>query len=39
MISPHAGNTMASFCEWTKRQNIRDDNNPDHFDHAALIAR
>lgn len=39
VISPHAGNTMASFCEWTKRQNIRDDNNPDHFDHAALIAR
>lgn len=38
-ISSHAGNTMTSFCEWTKGQNVEDDNHPDHFDHAALISR
>ena len=39
VISSHAANTLSSFCSWSKGQNIEDDKNPDHFDHATLISR
>ena len=39
VISSHAANTLDSFCSWVKGQNIEDDTNPEHFDHAVLISR
>jgi len=39
VISTHAASTLSSFCKWTTGQNIADDKNPAHFDHAALISK
>ncbi|XP_068740000.1 A disintegrin and metalloproteinase with thrombospondin motifs 6-like [Montipora capricornis] len=39
VISSHAESTLTSFCKWTTGQNIADDKNPAHFDHAALISK
>ncbi|XP_067058083.1 A disintegrin and metalloproteinase with thrombospondin motifs 6-like [Acropora muricata] len=38
-LSTHASTSLTNFCRWTMEQNIADDKNPAHFDHAALISK
>ncbi|EDO34264.1 predicted protein [Nematostella vectensis] len=38
VISTSSSTTLSNFCQWSKGQNVGDDTNQDHFDHATLIA-
>ncbi|XP_068740001.1 A disintegrin and metalloproteinase with thrombospondin motifs 6-like [Montipora capricornis] len=39
VLHNHAGTLLTNFCNWTVGQNVGDDSDPAHFDHAALISK